>query len=29
MNLWLWGGYAPMNGKEVQIIIKEFSFTQQ
>ncbi len=29
MNLWLWGGNAPINGKEVEIIIKEFSFTQQ
>ncbi|CAF1549767.1 unnamed protein product [Rotaria sp. Silwood1] len=29
MNLWLWGGHAPMNGKNVEIIIKEFSFTQQ
>jgi hypothetical protein len=29
MNLWLWGGHAPMNGKQVEIIIKEFSFTPQ
>jgi hypothetical protein len=27
MNLWLWGGHAPFNGKDVEVIIKEFSFT--
>jgi len=26
MNLWLFGGHAPVDGQEVEVVIHSFSF---
>jgi hypothetical protein len=26
MNLWLMGGKPPSNGKEVEVVVRDFSF---
>jgi hypothetical protein len=27
LNLWLFGGAAPANGKEVEVVVTRFTFT--